>query len=304
MAKKDNKAAKPKTEFRTVEIDSKEGREVLAEMGKKIVEELKEYGTVAAAAKLVSDFLQRRIDVIKEDGKAFCESVSQFILSEKSKEECCDEGIPSMLLKGTRFDIDRKDIEFHRAPKYDTKDSIAFGVTVRSTSEKDGCTESVSESFLLNASQSYVDTLAAFDKAIAGLEFVKFKEKGVKGPCERPKDECGKCKCKKDKMVGNAVKALTTKKALDGFKQFLLKNSRYVVPSTRFKVLFDRVDRKSQKFVYELRFFQKNYRKDETQSYEMAYLRVRINGDRDDLIVKRFDKAVSELKFNEFQEKK
>ena len=68
--------------------------------------------------------------------------------------------------------------------------------------------------------------------------------------------------------------------------------------------MFDKTDRKSRKFVYELRFFQKSYKSDETQSYERSVLRVRMNGDCDERILDRFDKAVSELRFNEFKEKR
>ena len=136
------------------------------------------------------------------------------------------------------------------------------------------------------------------------LKRILLKKKAeYEGSC-RKECKCGKCRCHKERKVENAVNALTTKKQLDGFKKWLLDNSKYAIPSTRFQVLFDKVDRKSRKFVYELRFFQKSYKNDETQSYERSVLRVRMNGDCDERILDRFDKTVSELRFNEFKEKK
>jgi hypothetical protein len=305
MGKKDEKPAKPENKIMTVDVASKEGREILAKMGETIANDLAQYKQAVGAARALCEFLEGRLAKISNDGKGFCAVMSK--LFPDLAPSCGTErgaGLPEMLLGSTRFKIDPKDIEFRRVPKYDTKDSIAFCVTVRSSSEKDGCTESVSESFILNVSNNYHDSVAAFDKAISGLEFVKFEEKTA-DTCKCKKECAGKCdgKCKTGKKDVSFSKVLASRKALEGLKQFLLKGSSYAVPSTRFKVLFDKVDRKSQKFVYELRFFQKNYRKDETQSYERALLRIRMDGDCGDLIVKRFDKAVGELRFNEFPKK-
>lgn len=187
-------------------------------------------------------------------------------------------------------------------------DRAALDIFLGKRIEADGVTQVVTEIFTVPL---YPDdparSVKEFDEAISGLSYIRppLKEATKAKPDveKAPADPCGKCRCSKEKAIDKFVKVLTSKKALEGFKQFLLKSSKYTVPSTRFKVLFDRTDRKSQKFVYELRFFQGNYRKDETQSYESVPLRVRMDGDSGDLIARRFDKAVEGLRFNEFPAK-
>jgi hypothetical protein len=89
-------------------------------------------------------------------------------------------------------------------------------------------------------------------------------------------------------------------------KRFLLDKSGYRIPVKRFKIVADRVDRKSQKYVYELRFFQKDYTKTpaDDQSYERAAFRLPMKGFDEKKTAARFDKAVAGLKFNAFEEKK
>lgn len=89
-------------------------------------------------------------------------------------------------------------------------------------------------------------------------------------------------------------------------KRLLIGGSRYRIPVKRLKVMQGRKDAKSRRYVYELRFFQKDYSKTpaDTQSYESAVLRIPTKEFDPNSAVSRFDKAVSELKFNEFQERK
>ena len=146
--------------------------------------------------------------------------------------------------------------------------------------------------------REFISRDAPFDKSD-----VDERIKELEGKCAKKcSKKCGKCRCHKDKKVENAVIFLKSPPQLKGFKEYLLDNSKYAIPSTRFQILADHVDRKSQKFVYELRFFQANFRK--TDSYESVPFRVKMNGDCDERILRRFDKAVADLKFNTFKEKK
>jgi hypothetical protein len=94
--------------------------------------------------------------------------------------------------------------------------------------------------------------------------------------------------------------------AASALKRILIGGSRYRIPVKRLKVMHGRKDAKSRRYVYELRFFQKDYSKTpaDTQSYESAVLRIPMKEFDPNSAVSRFDKAVSELKFNEFQERK
>lgn len=246
------------------------------------------------------------------------------------------------LFDGSKYAIDRGEMSAYRRSNLDTDDGLAYEFVASVEQRNETATYVYHESFIAFLYASFAKTVRLFDEKVASLKGIQFltKEENARNLKERKEaveyykkaepvvrdlikekvdvtkesiDErigrkcpgkCGKCKCHKDKAVDKFVKVLTSKKALEGFKQFLLKSSKHEIPSTRLQVLFDRTDRKSQKFVYELRFFQRSYRKDETQSYESVPLRVRMDGDSGDLIAKRFDKAVSELRFNEFTEKK
>ena len=147
--------------------------------------------------------------------------------------------------------------------------------------------------------REFISRNVAFDKSDIDERIRELEKKCAK---KERADKCGKCRCHRDKKVENAVIFLKSPPQLKGFKEYLLDNSKYDIPSTRFQILADRVDKKSQKFVYELRFFQTNFKK--AESYESVPFRVRMNGDCDERILNRFDKAVADLKFNTFKEKK
>lgn len=259
--------------------------------------------------------------------------------------EATDTALVQALFAESKFAIDPGEMRAFRRPALDDYRGLAYEFVANAgrVFEDGPVSFSFVESFVSFLSADKCASVKAFDEKVANLAGMRFltKEEAAKAAKEREEaveyykkaepvvrdlikekaavtkkavDErirkscagkCGKCKRHEDKKDATFSGVLSSKSALEGLKQFLLKTSRYAIPSNRFQVLFDREDRKSQKFVYELRFFQKGgCRKDETVSYEMVPLRIRMDGDRGDLIAKRFDKAVSELRFNEFPEKK
>lgn len=246
-----------------------------------------------------------------------------------------DPDLVQFLFKESRFAIDPGEMRAYRRPELDGgRDRLAYEFVAVATTTNNESTFSYQESFIAFMYPEMRKTIDLFDEKVEGLKGIRFmtKEEDARNKAARKeaveyyektepvvrklvgenkpimsslrKKDCSECRCHRDKKVENAVNFLESPPKLAGFKEWLLAHSRYAIPKTRFQILADRVDRKSQKYVYELRFFQKSYKNDETQSYERSVLRVRMNGDRDERILDRFDKAVSELRFNEFKEKK
>lgn len=244
-----------------------------------------------------------------------------------------DSDLVQFLFKESRFAIDPGEMRAYRRPELDCgRDRLAYEFVAVATTTNNESTFSYQESFIAFMYPEMRKTIDLFDEKVEGLKGIRFmtKEEDARNKAARKeaveyyektepvvrklvgenkpimsslrKKDCSECRC--HRKVENAVNFLESPPKLAGFKEWLLAHSRYAIPKTRFQILADRVDRKSQKYVYELRFFQKSYKNDETQSYERSVLRVRMNGDRDERILDRFDKAVSELRFNEFKEKK
>lgn len=246
-----------------------------------------------------------------------------------------DSALVQFLFKASRFAIDPGEMRAYRHPELDDgKDRLAYEFVAITTMNNHESTFSYQESFIAFLYPDMKKTVELFDEKVEGLKGIRFmtKEEDAINKAARKeaveyyektepvvrklvdenkpvmsslrRKDCSGCRCHRGKKVENAVIFLKSPPQLKGFKEYLLDNSRYAIPKTRFQILADHVDKKSQKFVYELRFFQKSYKNDDTQSYERSVLRVRMNGDCDERILRRFDKAVSELRFNEFKEKK
>lgn len=239
------------------------------------------------------------------------------------------------LFKESKFAIDPGEMTARRRPEFDDgKDGIAYEFVATAIVTNNESTFSYNESFISFMYPDMRKTVDLFDKHVAGLKGIRFMTKEEDAANKKMRKEaveyyektepvvrklvsenkpimsslrkknCSECRCRRERKAENAAIFLKSPPQLKVFKGYLLDNSKYAIPSTRFQILADRVDRKSQKYVYELRFFQKSYKNDETQSYERSVLRVRMNGDCDERILKRFDKAVADLKFNTFKEKK
>ena len=247
--------------------------------------------------------------------------------------DATDTDLVQFLFKKSRFAIDPGEMCAYRRPELDAgKDRLAYEFVATATTTNNESTFSYQESFIAFMYPEMEKTVALFDKHVEGLKGIRFmtKEEDAANKKARKeaveyyektepvvrklvgenkpimsslrKKDCSECRCHREKKVENAVIFLKSPPQLKGFKEYLLDNSRYDIPKTRFQILADHVDKKSQKFVYELRFFQTNFKK--AESYESVPFRVRMNGDCDERILKRFDKAVADLKFNTFKEKK
>lgn len=211
-----------------------------------------------------------------------------------------------VMLDRSKYDFSGFDVDYRRVPKLDTKTTLAFEFTIsRKAETPDGITTVTQDSAIVHASANMNDSVAAFDEAVGHLFTHVPPKKPCGKPCKVTLKPVDKKACEK---VRKAVKAKKAKvvPVIEDLKRTVLECSRYAVPSSRVRFVAHRVDPKHQNLVYELRFYQKSTKSVpvEKQSYEPAYLNVRMHGDRDDLLARRFDKIVENLRFNEFPAKR
>lgn len=223
-----------------------------------------------------------------------------------------------VMLDRSKYDFSGFDVEYRRVPKFDTKTTLAFEFRIsRKAETKDGITTVTQDNAIVHASANMNDSVAAFDEVVGHLfTNVPLKKDDQKcektGKCDHPCKEQGKagrCPISKTITLKPKVKPCNRKPVvpvIDDLKKTVLECSKYAVPSSRVRFVAFRVDVKHQNLVYEIRFYQKSTKSVpvDKQSYEPAYLNVRMHGDRDDLLARRFDKIVENLRFNEFPEKK
>lgn len=211
-----------------------------------------------------------------------------------------------VMLDRSKYDFSGFDVDYRRVPKLDTKTTLAFEFTIsRKAETPDGITTVTQDSAIVHASANMNDSVAAFDEVVGHL-FTNVPLKKTCGkPCNVTLKPVDKKACEKVKKSVKAKKAKVVP-VIDDLKKTVLECSRYAVPSSRVRFVAFRVDPKHQNLVYELRFYQKSTKSVpvEKQSYEPAYLNVRMHGDRDDLLARRFDKIVENLRFNEFPAKR
>ena len=215
-----------------------------------------------------------------------------------------------MLLDKSRYDLSGCEIGYRRVPEYDREGAIAFDVFVGRMIEKEDETFVVTEMFPFVA---YGDDMARsvreFDEELANSTYFSFDEKRKAEKAPRVSAARKPAKPRKatgSKKAASPRGAKLVPMAVGKLKDILLKLSKYCVSKKRLKVVFDKINRKSGKFEYELRFFQKDYSRSpiETQSYELARFRVPFDKFDETLAVRRFDKVVEGLRFNSFQPKK
>lgn len=234
------------------------------------------------------------------------------------------------VLRLSRYDMGGYEIAARRNESLDTPNVLGFDIFVGKTvKDQDGERSTLTEMFPARFYRdSFERTVMEFDKSVANLRYLRppvadkpisrdeydaIKEKialkpavkPAKRPCNgnlnkraHPCKEQGKATCPVDKktMVKMPI-------SLSEIKKNILLHTAFRVPVKRFRIVADRVDRKSQKIVYELRFFQKDPTKHKDQPYETAPLRIKLGGDDWTSVAKRFDKAVGGLKFNSFERK-
>ena len=213
------------------------------------------------------------------------------------------------MVECSKYDFSGHKVEYCRVPESDKDDGLAFKVCISKESKEHGMTSVKVHGFVVYA---YLDSKRSVDEfdAIVGAFWTdlplkrKLQCKGDERKCKHPFKEQGKAgKCPVAKKAGKEERPQPP--TIDAIKRSLLFESKYAIPVKRFKVVADHVDTKSGKWVYELRFFQKDYTKSpiKTQSYETVPFRIRMKGDTWTKAGKRFDRAVENLRFNTFGKK-
>lgn len=308
-----------------------------AEVLKQALEELRIARTEASG--LVPDSDCREFDsAVDYVGRTVGREADEAISAERS-EGPEDESVSPLirtLFSRSRYAVCPENMSAFRRSDLDDEDGIAYEFVAKADFVSPGVTTSCREGFVCLLSESLSDSVDAFDKKVGGLFAVRFPTKKEAEELSRGRKEAVECYRKAEPAVRRLVRdnALTGKAVADilggrggrscesensvgtadaagmpaasALKRLLIGGSRYRIPVKRLKVVFDRTDRKSQMYVYELRFFQKDYTKTpaDTQSYESAVFRLPMKAFDQKKAIARFDKAVSELKFNEFQERK
>jgi hypothetical protein len=288
-------------------------------------------GRMFKALKLLADFLTEEQNELKtkyEDLNSLLEKPEAKPEKKVVGEDPCETLVRALF---TRSKYDFSGVEsftFDGNRDEDTDDTIAFDLVVFRTtsSQADSSSTIVSTTAEKRTVYLYPDmnkSVAEFDKAVGSMAFCRppLKESRPKkeepkcektGKCEHPCKEQGKAgRCPVSKTITLKPKVAPCKRkpvvpVIEDMKKTILECSKYAVPSSRVRFVAYRVDPKHGNFVYEVRFYQKSTKSVpvEKQSYEPAYLNVRMYGDRDDLLAKRFDSIVENLRFNDFPEKK
>lgn len=280
-----------------------------AEVLKFLVEGVKaaqqEYETVEAFAKALSDGSATLGTSLKIDVKK-CSDLAGSI------KDCVDRAMKAgddekgrvtmarMLIDGSSFRFPDGVVSFRFLEPRNGNAVVEFMFDVGYEQEIPGGKKytQAHESFDVECRESLKETLADFDSKVAAMRTIRFEKKDCK------RRGCGgkSCRCSENKQCKDEKPQPPT---IDAIKRSLLFESDYAIPVKRFKVVADRVDTKSGKWVYELRFFQKDYTKSpiETQSYEAAPFRISMKGDTWTKAGRRFDKVVESLRFNTFKRK-
>ena len=277
-------------------------------------------GRAFKALKFLADFLTEEQNELKTKYEDLNSLLEKKPCNEKPErkvvgEEPC-ETLARMLFTRSKYDFSGVEgFTFDRNKDEDTDDAIAFDLVVfKSTSSQ---TDSNSTIVATTAEKRpvylYSDmdkSVAEFDKAVGSMAFCR---PPLKESCLKKKEDpkCEKKCSKPAKPITLKPKVAPCKRkpvvpVIEDLKKTILECSRYAVPSSRVRFVAYRVDPKHSNFVYKVRFYQKSTKSVpvEKQSYEPAYLNVRMYGDRDDLLAKRFDSIVENLRFNCFPEKK
>ena len=292
-------------------------RRILGEIVEDNRRRLNLYSGVAVKAGEVLKFL---LQLVKESKESY-DNLSKMVAggaqgAKVEKVDLADKGIEvrgrqtspfsetlfKVMLDRSKYDFSGFDVEYRRVPKFDTKTTLAFEFrNSRKAETKDGITTVTQDNAIVHASANMDDSVAAFDEVVGHL----FTNVPLKKTCKVTLKPVDKKACEKVRKTVKAKKAKVVP-VIEDLKKTILECSRYAVPSTRVRFVAFRVDVKHQNLVYEIRFYQKSTKSVpvDKQSYEPAYLNVRMHGDRDDLLARRFDKIVENLRFNEFPEKK
>lgn len=297
--------------------DVEQLRKFSSEIYKDMAVRADKLGRMFKALKLLADFLTEEQNELKTKYEDLNSLLEKPVAKPEKKvvgEEPC-ETLARALFTRSKYDFSGvESFTFDRNRDEDTDDTIAFDLVVFRTtsSQADSSSTIVATTAEKRTVYLYPDmnkSVAEFDKAVGSMAFCRPPLKESRLKKEEPKCE-EKCS-KPAKPITLKPKVAPCKRkpvvpVIEDMKKTILECSRYAVPSSRVRFVAYRVDPKHGNFVYEVRFYQKSTKSVpvEKQSYEPAYLNVRMYGDRDDLLAKRFDSIVENLRFNDFPEKK
>lgn len=287
--------------------------------------EKKDMPPMEEIADAIRSYLKRRSDILGECYKALKTLADYFAMEHGAMKDGVsmlgklEEKIPAkednskklitMLMQKSKYDFSKAEYAFVRNKNADTKNTVAFDVVIYGETEEEGpdgakVVKAVAQKSIFHTYSSFEKSVKALDATIDAM----FCRPPLKKAC-KCKGKCnGKCKgkCKADRK-----KPLRMNKAcgilpptIESLKRELLAQSQYKVPYHRLRIVADKVDRKSRKWVYELRFFQRDCTHHKDQPYEPVPFRIRMGKVVDaKLAGKRFDKAIESLKFNTFDKK-
>ena len=177
-----------------------------------------------------------------------------------------------------------------------------FGIPVMLTFRKEnyvnltGIKLSAIERHGLCLSPDFPETLKAFDEILSQVSLVKFK------PREAPSGSSDKCQ--KPRRQSDIKHRLSTGVPLtiSDLESFLLENSSYHIPSIAFSIASAGVNKKNRVYEYVLQFWPRPG-KSASKKPDTAMLRIKTSGDKPDNVIRRFDKAVSQLKLAKFSKR-
>ena len=271
-----------------------------------------EIGVCLRALKSLADYFASEQTALKNDFESL-----MALTGRKPETSSSESVLVAGLLSKSKFDFSKADFRIFRNPAADREDTIAFDVVLfRETPETRFGNASVSTTAMEKRTfHTYSDmakSVREFDVAVSSMSLCPpFKAGASFNGTIAPIPQC-RCKAvRKRERKADRKEPLRMKKAgdvrppsIESLKRELLAQSQYKVPYHRLRIVADKDDRKSRKWVYELRFFQRDCTHHKDQPYEPVPFRIRMDRVIDaKLAGKRFDKAVEGLRFNKFEKK-
>lgn len=272
--------------------------------------EKKDMPPMEEIADAIRSYLKRRSDILGECYRALKTLADYFAMEHGAMKDGVsmlgelEERIPAkeddskrlvkMLMQKSKYDFGKAEYAFVRNKSADTENTVAFDVVVYGETEEEGpdgarVVKTVAQKSTFHTYSSFEKSVKALDATIDSMI------------CRPPLKKACKCKgkCKAGKKAGDILPP-----SIESLKRELLAQSQYKVPYHRLRIVADKVDRKSRKWVYELRFFQRDCTHHKDQPYEPVPFRIRMGKVIDARLAgKRFDKAIESLKFNTFDRK-
>lgn len=203
-----------------------------------------------------------------------------------------------MLCSNSRYEVSPNDFTVTPRDVY-----CEFGIPVMMTFRKEnyvnlaGIKVSAIERHGLCLSPDFPETLKAFDEILSKVSLVKFKPRGTplgfSDKRQKPRSQSSGIKHRLSTGAPLTISDLTS---------FLLENSSYHIPSVAFSIASAGVNKKNRVYEYVLQFWPRPG-KSASKKPDTAMLRIKMSGDKPDNVIRRFDKAVSQLKLAKFSKR-